>query len=139
MQEAMIELAQQDCEPANVQAWLFRCVRFRAINITRGEERRRRHQRAAASQGSEWFVDELGSKLQTDDLKHALNDLSLVQREIVIARIWGELTFEQIANLVEASTSAVHRHYYAALACMQASLTADRSSAANQSSSEPNP
>ena len=43
------------------------------------------------------------------ELEPMLAELPRLEREIVVARIWGELSFEQIAELVERSTSAVHR------------------------------
>ena len=38
-------------------------------------------------------------------------ELPALEREIVIARIWGDLSFEQIAELVERSPSFVYRRY----------------------------
>jgi DNA-directed RNA polymerase specialized sigma24 family protein len=44
-----------------------------------------------------------------------LQRLPAIEREIVVARIWGELPFDRIAELVEISTSAAHRRYQRAL------------------------
>ena len=51
-----------------------------------------------------------------------LESLALEQREIVIARIWGGLSFEQIGRLVSVSDSAAHRRYEAALSALRQKL-----------------
>ena len=116
LQEAMIELAQQTGTPPDPVAWLYQAVRFRAINLSRGEMRRERTQRNAASESPGWFVSDPAAELQAGELQQALARLPDLEREIVIARNWGELSFEQIGQLVDRSSSAVHRRYQSALA-----------------------
>ena len=41
-----------------------------------------------------------------------------LEREIVVARIWGDLPFDEIAELVDVSTSTAHRRYQKALAML---------------------
>lgn len=122
-----MDLAKQECEPVNVRAWLFRCVRFRALNMAGQDARRRKHHEAAASQTGMWFQDDLDASLRAEELTRVLHELNEHQREIVVARIWGELTFEEIASLVSSSTSAVHRQYHAALNAMQDRLSTQQS------------
>jgi RNA polymerase sigma-70 factor (ECF subfamily) len=43
-------------------------------------------------------------------------------REVVVARTWGGLGFEQIAALVGCSTSTAHRRYLAGLAVLRERL-----------------
>lgn len=50
------------------------------------------------------------------DVEALLRRLPPLEREIVVARIWGELSYAQIAELVDRSTSAVHRRYQRAFA-----------------------
>jgi RNA polymerase sigma-70 factor (ECF subfamily) len=45
------------------------------------------------------------------------------QREVVIARIWGGLTFDEIAALVRDSRTTVHRRYNEALATLRERLS----------------
>ena len=47
----------------------------------------------------------------TDALRAVEDDL----REVVIARIWGGLSFVEIAEVVDISTSTAHRRYEAGL------------------------
>ena len=52
----------------------------------------------------------------------ALESLSIELREVVVARIWGGLTFQQIGQLVGVSDSAAHRRYEAGLSALRQKL-----------------
>lgn len=43
-------------------------------------------------------------------------------REVLVARIWGELPFEEIGNLCGISTATAFRRYEAALKAMREKL-----------------
>jgi RNA polymerase sigma factor (sigma-70 family) len=125
LQEALLELFRQKKSPDDPVAWLFRAVRFRAMNLSRAESRRRNYQQQAASQGEPWFVPDPAAGLEAEELRAALEELPMHEREIVIARIWGGLSFQQIATLVDCSSSAAHRRYIAALKVLQQRLEAN--------------
>ena len=63
------------------------------------------------------------------EFESALAGLPPLEREIVVARIWGRLSFAQIAELVEQSSSAVHRRYKRALAELRTVLNRQLSEA----------
>ena len=46
-------------------------------------------------------------------------ELPLAWREVIVARIWGGLTFEQIARLVGCSLTSAYRRYHDGLAEMK--------------------
>jgi DNA-directed RNA polymerase specialized sigma24 family protein len=48
--------------------------------------------------------------------------LPLEQREVVVARIWGGLTFEELAHLVGCSLPTAHRRYQAGLVALRERL-----------------
>jgi RNA polymerase sigma-70 factor (ECF subfamily) len=50
-----------------------------------------------------------------------------IQRQIVTARIWGELTFEQIADVVDRPTATVFRLFHQALNTMRHQMEPSRS------------
>lgn len=118
----MLEFVRQPTLPEEPVAWLFRAVRFRAINLSRSEARRTRHEQRASEQKASWFVADPASGLEATDLKLVLASLPVLERELIIARVWGGLTLEQISELVNLSTSSVHRRYAAALQCLQEKL-----------------
>ena len=57
-----------------------------------------------------------------EELEAALDELPDLQRQIVVMHVWGELTFEQIADVVQQSSSTVHRYYHRALNAMSEKL-----------------
>lgn len=122
VQEAFLKLAALRKEPENVVPWLYRVVRNEAISAFRAARRRRLHEQTAASQTSAWFVMIENAALDVEAATTALETLPLEQREIIVAHLWGGLTFEQIAKLVGTSSSTAHRSYAAGLSALRERL-----------------
>jgi RNA polymerase sigma-70 factor (ECF subfamily) len=116
VQEAFVELMRQTRSPVNPVGWLYQTVRRRAMNVSRAERRRAKHHRQAQEESRPWFIAPEDTLDEPVDLEPLLAKLSRVDREIVVARVWGELSLEEIADLVELSTSTVHRRYHQSLA-----------------------
>jgi RNA polymerase sigma-70 factor (ECF subfamily) len=123
VQEALIELARQRPVPDSPIAWLFRVVRNRAISRARSARRRERHEslfgRLKAREGT---TREGEAPAEPQEVAAALDTLPPDLREIIVARTWGGLGFEQIADLVGCSTSTAHRRYLAGLAALRERL-----------------
>ncbi len=121
LQEAMLELARCQPQPSDAVAWLYTTTKRRAMNIARADSRRQAHQRHAAEERSEWFTgSKTGDPSNADaDLADAvvagLDTLADDERELIVARVWGNLAFEQLGALLGCSTSSAHRRYHAAL------------------------
>jgi RNA polymerase sigma-70 factor (ECF subfamily) len=111
VQEALLQLARQRAVPDDPPAWLFRAVRNAALTVRRGAVRRRKHETSAATERSAWFESRAESRLDAQTATAALAELPEETREIVVAHLWGGLTFEQIAALVGMSSSTAHRRY----------------------------
>ena len=105
----MVELANQSEMPSEPVAWLYRAVRFRAINLHRSERRRHEREQVVADQKEPFFVRDPSTDIDIAELETALQRLAEPNREIVVARIWGGLSFKQIADLTHFSSSSVHR------------------------------
>jgi RNA polymerase sigma factor (sigma-70 family) len=118
LQLALVDLVRQQRIPEQPVAWLFQAVRRRAMNWARGERRRAEHHRRASEGQEAWFLEDRDPAIDPEELEELLRRLPDLEREIVIARIWGELSFEQIATLVGVSTSAAHRRYQKALSLL---------------------
>jgi len=116
LQEALIDLLLQSPGPDHPVAWLYKTVRRRAMNLARAERRRAKHHRQACEQRESWFLPTDSVLGEPVDMEALLRRLPPLEREIVVARVWGELSYAQIAELVDRSTSAVHRRYQRALA-----------------------
>lgn len=115
VQEALIDLVRLDPKPNDVAAWLHTAVRRRAMNSSRAASRRENHHRRAGMERDSWFLPQDDSEEQIDYQLH-LDRLPPLEREIVVARIWEQLTFSQISAVVGHPVSSVHRHYRRALA-----------------------
>jgi RNA polymerase sigma factor (sigma-70 family) len=120
VQDAFVKLAQQAPLPEQVLPWLYRVVRNGALAAGRGEVRRRRRQdRASAPEA--WFVA-ADDQLDGREATRLLAELPLEQREVIVARIWGGLTFEEVARLAGCSLPTAHRRYQAGLAALRERL-----------------
>lgn len=115
VQEAFIKLAGQSPEPNRVLPWLYRVVRNAAISAARSAGRRRRHEQNAAARNADWFEENGHNPLDAETATRALRDLEESHREVVIARIWGGLSFEEIGEAFGVSSSTAHRRYESAL------------------------
>ena len=115
VQEALIELASSSQWPENPVAWLYRAVRHRALNASRANRRRRRHEEQAAVQRSAILTPPPGETLDGAELVAALESLPDDEREVVVARLWGELSFREIGEVTDTSESTAHRRYQGAL------------------------
>lgn len=118
LQEALIELMRQDPAPDHPLPWLFKTVRRRAQNLARNEFCRMQHHRRAGEQRKTWFISNGEGEVETAELAAMLEHLPPLEREIVVARVWGELPFVRIAELVDISCSAAHRRYRRALSLL---------------------
>jgi RNA polymerase sigma factor (sigma-70 family) len=128
VQEALIELARQRPVPDQPVAWLYRVVRNRAISRARSARRREHHESLASrlrpSETTPRYAaaDRSDALAGPDELAAAVATLDDEIREVVVARTWGGLGFEQIAELVGCSTSTAHRRYVAGLAALRERL-----------------
>ena len=122
VQEALIELARQPTAPRQIVAWLYRVVRNKALSAARASQRRRRHELSAAEHRRAWFGESPSGRIEAEEATAALEQLPSEEREIVVAHLWGGLTFVQIGELVGVSDSTAHRRYQSALSQLHEQL-----------------
>jgi len=113
VQEAFLKLARQAASPEHVLPWLYRVVRNAALSANRAAARSRERERRASAPEA-WFAT-ADDQLAAHDATRLLAELPLEQREVIVARIWGELTFEEIAQLVDCPLATAHRRYHTGL------------------------
>ena len=119
VQEALACLLAQHPPPEDPIAWMFRAVRNGAIDQARSSARRRRREQAVAESRHEWFESAADTLIDARDAQAALAALPPVSREIVVLRIWSDLSFAQVADVMGMSLSTVHDRYTAALRQMR--------------------
>ena len=115
VQEAFVELAAAQ-RPEHPSAWLFRVVRNKSINEARAISRRRRHEDAATRNRTVAAPDH---SLQQDEeqarLIESLDRLDHPLRELIVLRIWSNLTWAQISEVTQLPLGTAHRKYRRAL------------------------
>jgi RNA polymerase sigma-70 factor (ECF subfamily) len=130
VQEAYLDLAESNAAPDSIDGWLFQTVKRRAIDQARAADRRERHESNAARQAGVWFERDGRSTDSIDPAEAtlALERLPEEEREAVVARLWGELTFEQIALLAGVSTATAHRRYLSGIENLRRRLSPGQTS-----------
>lgn len=124
VQEAFVELAIGE-RPDQPAAWLFRVVRNKSLNAARAVKRRSHHEASASRQESRFEPPEqtLEDREQQLALLECLDRLPGDHRELVVMRIWGGLTWQQIGELMQLPPSSAHRQYSLALEVLKSMLT----------------
>jgi len=120
VQDAFLKLVEQRHAPEDPPAWLFRVVRNRALDAAKIERRRQR--RESAARPVSWFVEPEIDGLDAERAMAALERLPRELRETIVARLWGGLTFDQIAAVSECSASSAFRRYEAGIAALRETL-----------------
>jgi RNA polymerase sigma factor (sigma-70 family) len=122
VQEAFCRLATIEPPPERAVAWLYRAARNLAENQRVAVRRRRnREERAAVPEAVNHDPLE---QLLADEVLSSVMQLDDPLREVVTARIWGQLTFEEIATLCGTSTATASRRYRDALEQLHRLLSA---------------
>lgn len=124
VQEAILRLIRQSPTPDEPAAWVFRVVRNLALSEKRREQTRQKHLEGTDHTLKMWEAPDPSLGLQLNEIQEALNRLTDDLRTIVVARTWGELTFEAIGKSLGFSTSKVHRMYDRALTLLGEHLQA---------------
>ncbi|MFL5245009.1 MAG: RNA polymerase sigma factor [Gemmataceae bacterium] len=112
VQDAFFKLVRQRQSPLDAVAWLYRVVRNGALDAGKMTRRRRRRESAVA-RPVKWFVESEVDGLDAESAVAALQGLPPEQREVIVARHWGGLNFEQIAEVMGCSASSAFRRYTA--------------------------
>ncbi|MCL2711303.1 MAG: sigma-70 family RNA polymerase sigma factor [Planctomycetaceae bacterium] len=111
VQEAFMRLMKQKVFPDNPVAWLYTTVRNLSNNEHRSQTRRKRREREVQTTKGLFEVPDTEQKEEIEQLIRQLESLDLEYREVIVAKIWGGLTFEEIAEMTGGSRSAVHRRW----------------------------
>jgi RNA polymerase sigma factor (sigma-70 family) len=120
VQDAFCALAGLRIAPDDPAAWLFRAVRNVSVDL--GKAERRRKKREAATAAGEWFTEPHANGLEAAEAVAALKTLPEEQREVIVLRLWSDLTLEQVAAACGCSVSTAHRRYEAGILTLQQKL-----------------
>lgn len=128
VQEAFVRYWRHQRElPGEPMALLVTSVRRAACDLARRETRRVAREEWADG-GIEDRVPVFQTSLEADDRREAveaaMRRLPEEQREVLVLKIWAELTFEQIAGELDISPNTAASRYRYALAALRKELTA---------------
>jgi RNA polymerase sigma-70 factor, ECF subfamily len=112
--------------PGEPMALLVTSVRRAAFDLARRHDRRvAREERAnsGCDEAAPVFEIPLEGAERRSAIEEAMRRLPPEQREVLVLKIWGELTFEQIAAELELSPNTAASRYRYALAALRQELT----------------
>src|SRR5262245_51075204 len=121
VQEAFLKLIALPRLPREVVPYLYKVVRNAALDAGKGDRRRQRRE-AAAARPVRWFVEPEIDDLSAEAAVAALQRLPDDQREVIVARLWGGLSFEQIAEVAGCSASTAFRRFTAGIDLLRRQL-----------------
>jgi len=123
VQDAFLQLVRRsrwEGRPPQPLAWLFQVVRNGAIDLGRKKKTAKNHEEAIAAEKKPIrFETPENAIIRADEIQVLLAALPQEQREIVVERIWGGLSFDEIATLHKTSRTTVFRTYTDAIAKMK--------------------
>ena len=93
---------------------VFATIRRRAVDKARRDDRRCHRETAATSQAPQlWFDCEVEDRERSRLLQEAMSHLPEIYREVVTLKVWGGLTFVEIAAALDipANTAASRYRY----------------------------
>ena len=101
----------------DTKAYLFASVRNAVLNEVRIERRN-----VALDPNAAWFDPPKRDYSAEINLRHALAALPEEQRQVVVLHIWGELTFQQVAELLNISANTAASRYRYALSKLREAM-----------------
>ena len=107
---------QPDAKPEHYPL-LFSTLRTTALDLRRSQERRARRESDSSANlltdDAPFFDSTIEQREDAALIEAALKKLPSKQREVLVLRIWGELTFAQIADTLGVSINTIaSRHRY---------------------------
>ena len=106
-------------------AYLYRTVRNTAMNFNRSQSRRKQHEAMQTTHGPhrEPMFQNPADQAEHRDLSErateSLTSLPIEQREVIVMRIWGQLTFDAIGQILDTPPRTAQSRYRAGIQSMQ--------------------
>lgn len=108
LHQVFLKLLGQERLPEDARPYLFKAVRNRALNAIRGSAC------LTSLDAQEWLIKPQGMLEAGLEVEQAVRELPPEQREVVVMRIWGEMTMAEVAAVLEIpENTAASRYRYA--------------------------
>ena len=136
LQDALVKLVEKirsDEFVGGSEAWmpyLYTTIRRLAIDLSRRDDRRKRREDAVGSESEEslhesfhpWFESESSDDETRSQLEEKLKALPPKFAEVIVMKIWGELTFAEIGESLGISQNTAASRYRYGLEALKKSL-----------------
>ena len=123
VQEAFVRFWRSRDRAQDPAGYLYACVKRCAIDWTRSSQRRLRREEATARSGeAALFACPVERDERLGLIESALVRLPDEQREVVVMKIWGGLTFAQIVTALGVTLSTAASRYRYAIAKLRGQL-----------------
>jgi len=126
VQDAFVRFWPKRASARNARAYLYACVRSAAMDLQRSRARRRRRLELISPAGESLFEDTMEYDERRETIETALRSLPDEQREVVVMKIWGNLTFRDVSEALAISANTAASRYRYALASLRESLKQER-------------
>ena len=107
LQEVLVELWRREANRPPDDALVFKSLRRRAIDLARRTDRRARREQASP----DWWQPAEEDSSRDAELESAVKALPAHLREVVLLKIWGNLTFRQIADTLDLPPATAASRY----------------------------
>lgn len=114
LQETLVEVWRRGRGQPVDDALVYQTIRRRAIDLVRRNDRRERRETASAP--VHWWAEsgeDAGGR--DSEVENAMKALPANLRDVVMLKVWGELTFRQIAEALSLPQGTVATRYRSAI------------------------
>jgi RNA polymerase sigma-70 factor (ECF subfamily) len=122
VQEAFVRFWRARERVTDPAAFVFACVRRCALDSQRSRRRQTQREERVARPETEPLFTEAEDNERRAAIEMALRELPAEQSEVLVMKVWGELTFSQIAVALETSPNTAASRYRYALAKLREAL-----------------
>ena len=123
VQEAFIRFWRAKTTVKDPTAYLFASIKSCSLDWQRGRRRQvSREEHAAKREAEPLFASNSEQHERQAAVEAALSELPADQSEVLVMKIWGELTFSQIAAALDLSPNTAASRYRYALAKLRETL-----------------
>jgi RNA polymerase sigma factor (sigma-70 family) len=122
VQDAFIKLLKQRKTPDNVRAWLFCVVRNDSISKARSVQHRQKADQKIVINEVVWFEPKSSELIDANLAQNILQKLPSHLCDIVMLRIWGQMSLKEIAKIMDKSIPMIHKDYTKALEMIRKDL-----------------
>jgi RNA polymerase sigma-70 factor, ECF subfamily len=125
LQDGFVRFWQTRSRARNATAYLFTCVRSAAMDLRRARLARKDRERAVAATAESLLTGPAELEDRRQGVEAALATLPEDQREVLVMKVWSELTFAEIAEALHIPANTAASRYRYALGRLQTLLASE--------------